>query len=64
VTLISNVNRLKLVLAVLGLATFFYSVRINSPTVRWVGIALVAVAWGLRFVRRPEPDDQLPSEMR
>jgi hypothetical protein len=61
-----HVDRIKLICAVVGLALFFYSVRIGSNTLRWTGIGFVVVAWGLRFVRRPpnDPDPQLPSEIR
>lgn len=61
-----HLDRLKLVLALLGLLAFFLSVRYGIDTLRWAGIVLVVVAYGLRFVRRPPgpPSGQLPSEMR
>lgn len=43
---------LKLSLAVAGIAVFFFGMRAGSQTIRWAGIALVAVAWALRFVGR------------
>jgi len=33
-----------------GLAVFTYGARTDAPTVRWIGIALLAVAFLLRFV--------------
>ena len=39
----------KIALAVAGLFTFGYGIRVDSANVRWVGIALVAVAAVLRF---------------
>ena len=61
-----HLDRVKLVLAVLGLMSFFLSVRTGIDTLRWVGIGLLAIAYGLRFLRRPptDSDAQLPSEMR
>jgi hypothetical protein len=61
---VRHIPRIKLLLAVLGLAAFFYSIRTGINTLRYIGIALVAIAWGLRFVPEPKRDDQLPSEMR
>jgi hypothetical protein len=63
---VRHLDRIKLVLAVLGLASFFLSVRTGIVALRWTGIGLVALAYGLRFARRPPPppDDQLPSVMR
>jgi hypothetical protein len=43
---------LKLALAVAGIALFLLGMRAGNQTVRWAGIALVAVAWSLRFVGR------------
>lgn len=42
---------LKLTLAVAGIALFGYGVRVDSATIRWVGVGFVAVAALLRFVR-------------
>lgn len=40
----------KLVIAAVGLAVFLTGARLESPPVRWIGIALVAVAFLLRFI--------------
>jgi hypothetical protein len=65
---VKHVDRLKLVFAVVGLALFFYSIRIGSNALRWTGVGFVVAAWGLRFARRPPQDNddepQLPSEIR
>ena len=48
-------TRLKLGFALAGLATFAYGVRVDAENVRLAGIALVAIASFLRFVRPREP---------
>jgi hypothetical protein len=40
------------VIGVAGLAAFGYGIRTDSMTVRWVGVALLVVAFALRFVKR------------
>jgi hypothetical protein len=40
----------KLVITAAGLAVFLSGVRIDSALLRWIGIALVAVAFLLRFL--------------
>ena len=48
----------KIVFAFAGLVTFGAGVRLDNIWVRWAGIGLVAVAWSLRFAKRPQlPDD-------
>lgn len=42
----------RMVIATAGIAVFFTGVRTDLALVRWVGIALVAVALALRFVGR------------
>ena len=46
----------KIALAVVGLLVFGYGIRVDSTAVRWLGIAFVAVAALLRFVK-PKPRD-------
>lgn len=41
----------KIALAVAGLLAFGYGVRVDSATIRWVGIGFVAAAAVLRFLR-------------
>ncbi len=47
-----SVQTVKLVAAAIGMMVFFLGVRLEESVVRWTGIGLVAVALGLRFVRR------------
>ncbi len=42
----------KVVIAAAGLAVFFAGVRTGLDWVRWIGIALVAVAFLMRFSTR------------
>jgi hypothetical protein len=49
----------KLVIALVGLLVFGYGVRVDDSLIRWGGVALVALAWLLRF-RKPKPDDREP----
>lgn len=44
---------IKLVLALFGVALFAVGIRFNADAYRWAGIALVAVAWLLRFWKAP-----------
>lgn len=53
----STVNRLKLVLVVVGMLVFAYGMRADLHVIRWIGIAFVALAWALRFWRRPVAGD-------
>jgi hypothetical protein len=58
--------------AIAGIATFGVGIRVDDARVRWIGVALVAIAWFLRFAgprstRHGSPDDdsnQLPDETR
>ncbi|MCC7196196.1 MAG: hypothetical protein IT356_11630 [Gemmatimonadaceae bacterium] len=43
----------KLAVALAGIACFGVGIRLDQPSVRWAGIGLVAVAWVLRFAKRP-----------
>ena len=40
----------KLVIAAVGVAVFLTGARLGMQPVRWIGIALVAVAFLLRFI--------------
>ncbi len=58
------VHQAKLVLALTGLLVFFSGVKFGFGWMRWAGIALVAVAWLLRFYkgRAIGPTDSTTSE--
>lgn len=48
---------LKIACALAGVGIFAYGVRSEDTVVRWVGIALVIVAFLLRFLKKREPDE-------
>ena len=50
--MLSRITIAKIALALVGVVVFFVGVRTESETLRWVGIALAAVAWLLRFVEK------------
>jgi len=43
----------KIALALAGIALFGAGIRLNAEPYRWAGIALVAMAWLLRFWKEP-----------
>jgi small neutral amino acid transporter SnatA (MarC family) len=45
-------TRVKVIVAVLGLVLFALGIRMDDPRWRYAGIALVAIAWLMRFVHR------------
>ena len=45
----------KIAIVVVGLATWFYGQRVDDARVRWLGIAFLAAAFLLRFVRARRP---------
>lgn len=45
---------IKIALALSGIALFGVGVRFNANPYRWAGIALVAVAWLMRFWKAPD----------
>lgn len=57
-----HIQTAKVILALAGVAVFLVGIRSGQDLVRWMGIALVAVAWMLRFVgRRPKRPEFPPS---
>ena len=62
---LSRLSLAKIGFALAGIATFGVGIRLEDSRVRWVGIALVAIAWLLRLAGpRPgsEPDAVQPPE--
>ena len=57
----TTVTRLKLGLAIIGLLVFAWGVRMEQSRLRAIGIAFVAVAWVLRFVKTPRREEQQAS---
>ena len=47
----------KVTIAVVGLLVFGYGIRVDSAAIRWAGVAVVAVAAALRFVKPRPPRD-------
>lgn len=47
-----HIQTVKVVLALAGIAVFLVGIRSGQDIVRWMGIALVVVAWLLRFLGR------------
>ena len=56
-------TRTKVALALIGLVLFGAGVRLERVELRWIGLAFVAAAWLLRFVRpRSDSETSPPSE--
>ena len=53
----SQLNRTKIALALIGLVLFGAGVRLERTDLRWIGFGFVAVAWLLRFARRRAPEE-------
>jgi hypothetical protein len=52
----TTVMWVRFALAAIGMLVWAYGFRVDDATIRWVGIALLAVAVLLRFlIRRPQP---------
>lgn len=47
----STLTKAKLALTIMGLILFAAGVRLDDTRLRTIAIALVAVAWALRFVK-------------
>ncbi len=50
-------TRLKLALAIVGLALFAVGVRLENERLRWAAIVVVAIAFLLRFVKPAPPSE-------
>jgi hypothetical protein len=48
----------KLALAVSGIAVFGIGIRFDNIVMRWTGVALVGVAFLLRFIKDPPTGEQ------
>jgi len=46
----------KIALALAGVGMFAFGVRSEDPVVRWIGIALVVIAFLLRFFKTTKPE--------
>ena len=56
---LSPLTSIKVAVAAIGICVWAYGFRIESPRVRWIGIAFLAAAVALRLVgRRPGSDDK------
>jgi Zn-dependent membrane protease YugP len=43
----------KIALTIVAFILVGYGMRVDSPTLRWVGIAFLAAAFALRFIKPP-----------
>ena len=43
----------KVALFIIGVILIGYGMRVDSPTLRWVGIAFFVAAFALRFIKPP-----------
>ena len=48
-----TILQIRLALALAGVATWGWGVKIDRNEVRWLGIALIGLSLLLRFIRRP-----------
>lgn len=55
-------TQLKIACAVIGLLVWAYGSRVDSPTLRWIGIAFLAVAVVLRLVPKRLRDSDYPEK--
>lgn len=53
----SNLNKVKLAFALMGVILFGGGVRYESSELRWGGIGMVVVAWALRFVKEGKGEE-------
>ena len=53
----TTLTKTKLALALVGVVLFGAGVRFEMSELRWAGIAVVGVAWVLRFARRGSEED-------
>ena len=49
----SSTTIAKIALAIVALILVGYGMRVDSPTLRWVGIAFLVAAFALRFIKPP-----------
>jgi hypothetical protein len=49
-----------MVFVALGLALFTVGVRLDDARWRYAGIACIAIAWVMRFVKLRQPSDDSP----
>lgn len=57
----TTITKVKLAFVGVGLVFFALGIRLDDGRWRYAGIACVAIAWVLRFVRARAPNDQSPS---
>jgi hypothetical protein len=54
----TTITKVKLALVGLGLAGFAVGVRLDDARWRYAGIACIAIAWVMRFVRPRTPNTE------
>lgn len=50
-----NLQTIRLAVAAVGVAVWVYGQQSDNADIRWVGIAMLAIAVLLRFAPRPRP---------
>lgn len=56
---LNPMTSIKVALAAIGICVWAYGYRVDSPRVRWIGIAVLAAAVVLRFIgSRPRSSDE------
>jgi len=58
----TSVGIAKLALALAGIVVFLLGIRFGNDVIRWTGVALVVVAWLLRFVDKVRPPNNSSEE--
>ena len=52
-----NFQTMRLAIAAVGIAIWVYAYRVNDERIRWVGVAVLAVAVLMRFFAPRKPKD-------
>jgi len=56
----SRYTRIKILLAGIGLAVLLWGIRVDDPTVRWVGMGVLAASVLMRFLPKRLRESDYP----